>query len=303
MVKRKKKIKKKLLVTTVIFIIILFGFLFFNNKLLLSSIPSNNLNNGIYNMKVDIFPKSFLKQFVITTTKSNYNAGEDIIINDYQAVDSSCLTSLRANFLLKKGINILDDHYETLPPSAYATMFYTVSFSSSQTKYWEAGTYTIESTWYCDGKKLDVNGKITQNSGATSISTFNIIKNTNNTPLLECPIRSSCGLGYELVNPNNVDCYCKRLWTPDNGLCETGETPSLSPKDCSTVSCQPDEIIIDNVCVDKSSICAEQGGTKLCQNNEGNIGEIINIKNFSPISIIIIIAGLGLIYYGWRKYA
>ena len=109
----KKKDKKRNVILIAIFIAVALVVLSQSN-FTSNSFSSVNLNNydanqnSIYNMHVD-FKKISLREFVITSTKGNYNAGEDIVLEDYQDIDASCQTSLRANFILKKGNNFLDD--------------------------------------------------------------------------------------------------------------------------------------------------------------------------------------------------
>ena len=295
-----KKKQKQIVVGIILVALAIFAINQYNPNSLSFS-PENN-KDSVYNMEVSVGKASdnlLGEPLVITTTKGTYKAGENVIIEDFQPIDASCSISLRANFVLKRGSTILDDHYEVLPvPTAYATMFYKISFPGSQTKYWQEGTYKIDSTWYCDGVKLNTNGLISPTTSVTSTATFNVIVETDPEPE-QCPIISSCGSGYVLENPNSADCYCKRLWTPDNGICETGETPSLSPNDCKTTTCQPDEIIIDNVCVDKSIICVEQGGTKNCSDDGGEDDGDGSGTFGLPFSLtyVLIIGGLALILY------
>ncbi|MCK9370187.1 hypothetical protein M0R04_09805 [Candidatus Dojkabacteria bacterium] len=220
----------------------------------------------------------------IVTDKSTYTKGQVAKIEDFQDINAYC-QMLQGQFKLKSGSSVLESKSFTLGTAGYMTAFYELSQDTTNLN---AGTYTIESRWFCDGQELGQDGYIDSNKDP-SISTFKVTSPSGggDPPVQTCS--KQCNIGYKLINPSSADCYCEQQYTLDNGVCELGEP--VASRDCEEkLTCQENQIKLDGLCVDPDRICIKDGGNADCAGEAPLVS--INMIIYGIGVVIVLIGGI-----------
>lgn len=214
--------------------------------------------------------------------KRVFENGEDIFYSNGQDVFASC-KSLTADFKLKKGFKTLRSISNSFGTVGYQTAYFQVAISPNDYQN-NDGEYTIESLFYCDGFKLDpLTGEINQDATWLK-SNFEVIDSQEEPPVNQC--NRTCNAGEILINEDSSDCYCQIKWTPNDGICEIGDTSM----DCDEQrTCRDGQVKLDGLCTERENICIKDGGTRNCTNDTDL--SALSLMSFALGGILIVVGG------------
>ena len=222
--------------------------------------------------------------------QSAFKQGEKFTVDDVQYINHECpapvsvQSKVTTSLGITKGSNTkIVSIYDVM----YASMIYKMDVDTSQLS---PGNYLIEVRWFCDGVELGKDGYIDSNK-QPSVANFEVLSSDDpDDPDPACKIRS-CQGGQKLVNPDSVDCYCQNEWLPDNGQCEIGE-PRYTPDCVGTIKCSEDKINIEGICLPKNIVCEEDGGTRVCDDDDNPPGFKFDYNIIVILGIIAVIIAI-----------
>lgn len=187
-----------------------------------------------------VWEQIFGKNFGIVTDKSSYRIGEKVQIDDTQYINAQCTDGIDVDVKVRRadGSPVVSVSRK-FPAGGWQSAFVRYSYDTTGAK---AGDYEIETRWYCvisnQRNELGEDGYIDNNKVPSTLKINLYAPLTIFPPKQTCS--KQCPAGFELINKDSTDCYCKNTWVANDGKCDLGE-PASSPE-CE-VTVQPPSVI------------------------------------------------------------
>jgi len=205
-----------------------------------------------FNVIREATPTEELFSIFVAGNKTEFFQGEIVSFENFQDISENCSNLLGTMELIDSSGSVVDAVNKPVGQAGYVTIYFQ---GSTDTTFLEPGLYDIEIRWFCtlggtNTYELGTDGFAPISSLDTTsepdVFSFTVIEEDDPFPEPECS--KTCSVGYELINPDSVDCFCQQTWIDDDGYCSVGEP--VTNNDCiDDIQCGENQTLVDGVCV------------------------------------------------------